>query len=393
VANSVPIATASDIEQPRARLVAYYLPQYHVIPENELWWGEAFTDWVNVRRARPLFPGHYQPRVPLSGKYYDLSDISVMEWQINLARAHGLSGLCHYHYWFEGRRLLERPTDMLIAHPELDFPFCLAWANASWSRRWEGRAGAKRILIRQTYSSDPSAWMRHFDSLYRAWSDPRHLRADGKPIFLIYNPHELAHIEPMFETWRREAERRGLPGLHIIAMQHFPFVAPGFLRHFDAVVRSQPGSALFTPTSQDPVFSKISLARFVRAVPAWLAEVLREVRSALPGRLRFHDYDKLWQRIIDSSASDGIRVYAGAFVDWDNTPRYERSARIVLGASPERFRFWLTQLVDSVSAEPPDHRLIFINAWNEWAEGAYLEPDERYGHGYLEAVRAAVIRG
>jgi lipopolysaccharide biosynthesis protein len=322
----------------------------------------------------------------------------VMQRQIDLARAYGLSGFCHYHYWFDGRRLLERPTDMLIAHAELDFPFCLAWANASWSRRWKGSAGRRRMLIRQTYSADPRSWLRHFEYLFTAWSDPRHLRVDGKPIFLIYNPHELPHVKAMFATWRREAERRGLAGIHIVAMQHFPFFARGFLQHFDAVVHSQPGVAMFTPTSHDSLFSSISLQRFLRGLPAGFAEPFRIIRSVLPGRLRFHDYDELWRRILAARQLDGMLerdgkpVYSGAFVDWDNTPRYERTARVVRGASPERFRFWLSQLVDALSTQPPDHRLIFVNAWNEWAEGTYLEPDERHGYGYLEAVRDSVIR-
>lgn len=152
----------------RARVIAYYLPQFHVIPENERWWGEAFTDWVNVRRARPLFSGHYQPRVPLNRDYYDLTDLGALHAQIDLAKEFGLSGFCHYHYWFDGRRLLERPTEMFMAHPELDFGFCLAWANASWSRKWKATFGRGRTLVRQTYSADPAHWLQHFEFLFKA---------------------------------------------------------------------------------------------------------------------------------------------------------------------------------------------------------------------------------
>ncbi len=374
----------------RARIIAYYLPQFHVIPENESWWGESFTDWVNVRRARPLFPGHYQPRVPVGDNYYDLTDVRAMQEQIGLARDHGLAGFCHYHYWFEGRRLLERPTEMVLSHRELDFPFCLAWANASWSRKWEGRTGGRHVLVRQTYSSTQAEWKRHFDCLFASWADSRYMRVEGKPIFLIYNPHEVPSVGQMLGVWREQAERHGLPGLHVVAMQHFPFVSSGFLRHFDAVVLAQPGAAMFIPRPGDPFFGRISFERFLRGLPPRLGEALRYIRGLLPGRLRFHDYDDIWKRIIAMPTHRGVRTYPGAFVDWDNTPRYERTARIVKGANPDRFGFWLGQLVDAVIAEPFEHRLIFVNAWNEWAEGAYLEPDERYGLGYLEAVRDAV---
>jgi lipopolysaccharide biosynthesis protein len=370
----------------RARLIAYYLPQYHVIPENERWWGEEFTDWVNVRRARPLFEGHYQPRIPLDGNYYDLTDVDTLHWQVDLAKRFGLSGFCHYHYWFNGRRLLERPTDLFIARPELDFPFCLAWINASWSRRWNGARNTNPLLVKQSYSSERTAWMNHFEYLFNAWSNERHLTVDGKPIFLIYNPHLIPDVGELLDFWRAEAERRGLRGVYFVAMHLFAFLDDRFLMHFDAAVESQPSAAMFIPRSDDSVFSSVSLSRYLRGLPSSVAEPLRALRYKLPRKLNVHDYDELWQRIVESGPLNGKRTYPGAFVDWDNTARYGMRGRVVKGANPNRFRYWLTQLVDSLQAEPPDHRLIFINAWNEWAEGAYLEPDERFGYAYLEAV-------
>ncbi len=373
----------------KARLIAYYLPQFHVIPENERWWGDDFTDWVNVRSARPMFDGHYQPRVPLEGNYYDLTDVEVLRWQIDLATRFGLSGFCHYHYWFEGRRLLERPTDLFIAHAELDFPFCLAWVNASWSRRWNGVRNAS-VLVKQTYSAARSSWMANFEYLFTAWSDSRYVQVDGKPVFLIYNPHLIPDVGELLAFWRGEAERRGLAGVHFVAMQLFTFVDDRFLRHFDAVVECQPAAAMFIPRSDDAILSRISLSRFLRGLPSPLADSLRTLRYKLPRRTRVHDYDELWRRAISWRPVRGMRTYPGAFVDWDNTARYGHRARIVTGASPDRFHYWLNQLVDSISSEPKEHRLIFINAWNEWAEGAYLEPDERFGYAYLEAIRDAL---
>lgn len=333
-----------------------------------------------------MFDGHYQPRVPLGGNYYDLTDVDVLRWQIDLAKRFGLSGFCHYHYWFNGRQLLERPTDLFIAHPELDFPFCLSWINTSWSRRWGGSGYANPVLVSQTYSSERSAWMKHFEYLFTAWSDERHLTVDGKPVFLIYHPHLIPHVEALLDFWRGEAERRGLPGVHFVAMRLFAFLDDRFLRYFDAVVERQPSVAMFVPHSDDPTFSSVSLTRFFRGLPSQIAEPLRALRFRLTRKLRFHDYDELWRRSVDWHPVNGKRTYPGAFVDWDNTARYGKRGRVVKGANPERFRYWLTQMVDSLRNEPADHRLIFINAWNEWAESAYLEPDERFGYAYLEAV-------
>jgi hypothetical protein len=197
----------------------------------------------------------------------------------------------------------------------------------------------------------------------------------------------------LLDFWRAEAERRGLRGVYFLAMQLFAFLDHGFLRHFDAVVESQPSAAMFIPRSGDSVFSSVSLSKFIRGLPSPLAEPLRALRYKLPRKLEVHDYDELWRRIVDSLPLNGKRTYPGAFVDWDNTARYGMRGRVVKGANPNRFRYWLTQLVDSLQAEPPEHRLIFINAWNEWAEGAYLEPDERSGYAYLEAVRDSLTVG
>jgi len=380
------------VNQPRARLIAYYLPQFHVVSENEAWWGKEFTDWVNVRRARPLFSGHYQPRVPMGGNYYDLTDMHTLHWQIELARSFGIQGFCHYHYWFEGRRLLQRPTDMMIEHRELDFPFCLAWVNASWARRWKGDKRASPVLVRQTYARDPAGWMRHFECLWQAWSDPRHLQVDGKPVFLIYYPHAVPRIGEMLDVWRSEAQRRGLPGIHFVAMQLFAWMTDSFLRHFDAVTEFQPAPAMFIPDSSDSIVKRISIGRFLRGLPPWIAEPLWAMRYNVPTGLRLHDYEHLWRKIVAWRGRHHVRAYPGAFVDWDNTARYAAGARIVRGATPDRFRFWLEQLVGTLSDRPFDERLLFINAWNEWAEGAYLEPDERYGHAYLEAVSQVVFK-
>lgn len=372
------------------RAVAFYLPQFHIIPENDQWWGRGFTDWRNVKKARPLYPGHNQPRVPLGGNYYDLSQKEALRWQIQLARSYGIHGFCHYHYWFEGKQLLETPTDLFLSSPELDHSFCLAWANSTWSRAWDGDENAQQVLIKQTHRPDRNMWLRHFQYLIKAWSDRRAIRVNGKSVFLIYSPHTIDRVGDMLSYWRELAVQHGLPGIHFVAMQQFSFLNREFLNHFDAVVEFQPAVAMLIPQRDDVLFSRIRMQKYLRAMPDWILKPLRRVQKKLPDTLRFHDYDELWGKILSAEPDTSLVTYPGAFMDWDNTSRYGTRARIVVGANPKRFHFWFQQLVDKVRRKPPQQRIIFINAWNEWAEGTYLEPDERFGCEYLEAIKQSL---
>jgi hypothetical protein len=375
-----------ELDQPRrVRALAFYFPQFHRIPENSAWWGEGFTDWVNVRRAQPQFPGHAQPRVPLGGRYYDQSRKDTLEWQIDLARRHALGGFCHYHYWFDGKQLLETPTNLVIENRDLDFPFCLAWANETWSRRWDGRD--HHVLQAQTHRPDPQLWRRHFEYLFRAWSDPRAITIDGRPVFLIYRPHLIQQLGEMLDSWREEARRRGLAGLYFVAMKQFEFPVPEVLRHFDATVQFQPFEALFSPDFEGKVFETSKPVMALRRLPERAQDLLRAIRYAWFSGLSFYEYDTVWKQILKVEREGGIPAFPGAFVDWDNTARYVKRARIFRGVTPERFEHWFRQLVEITAARPDPEHTIFINAWNEWAEGAYLEPDERRGLAYLEAVR------
>ncbi|MCX7012247.1 MAG: glycoside hydrolase family 99-like domain-containing protein, partial [Candidatus Sumerlaeota bacterium] len=201
---------------PKARLIAFYLPQFHPIPENDEWWGKGFTEWTNVAKARPLFPGHYQPRVPADLGFYDLRVPETREAQAAMARAHGIEGFCYWHYWFNGKRLLEKPFDQMLATGEPEFPFCLAWANEDWTRTWDGRSS--EILQKQEYGgqSDDTA---HFDYLLRAFKDQRYMAVDGKPMFLIYRPADLPDPTATIALWRSLARESGLPGLHLVAIR------------------------------------------------------------------------------------------------------------------------------------------------------------------------------
>ncbi|TAG02774.1 MAG: hypothetical protein EAZ43_08335 [Betaproteobacteria bacterium] len=370
-------------------VIAHYFPQFHAIPENDEWWGKGFTDWVNVRKAKPHYREHFQPRIPLDNRYYDQSQIETLTWQIDLAKSHNIAGFCHYHYWFDGKQLLNTPTDLVMANRELDLPFCLAWANETWSRRWDGQD--HHILQEQTHIPEKTRWAAHFEYLFKAWSDDRAIKVDGKPIFLIYRAHRIAQINEMFDYWRELAHQRGLPGIYLVSMKQYEFPMPEIIPLFDATVQFQPFEAIYSPDYPgDKGLEQSRWLQPLRLLPEPMIEWLRTLRGNVLASLTFYDYEKVWQQILKVEREAGIPCFPGAFVDWDNTARYGKRARIFKGASPERFAHYFKQLVNVTATRPAPEQLIFVNAWNEWAEGTYLEPDTKYGHQYIEAVRDAV---
>jgi lipopolysaccharide biosynthesis protein len=370
-------------------VIAHYFPQFHAIPENDKWWGKGFTDWVNVKKAKPHYREHFQPRIPLDNRYYDQSQIETLAWQIDLAKRHNISGFCHYHYWFDGKQLLNTPTDLVMANRELDLPFCLAWANETWSRRWDGQD--HHILQEQTHIPEKSRWAAHFEYLFRAWSDDRAIKVDGKPIFLIYRAHRITQIREMFDYWRELAHQRGLPGIYLVSMKQYEFPVPEIIPLFDATVQFQPFEAIYSPDYVgDKGLEQSRWLQPLRLLPEPMIEWLRTLRGNVLASLTFYDYETVWQQILKVEREAGIPCFPGAFVDWDNTARYGKRARIFKGASPERFAHYFKQLVKVTSARPAPEQLIFVNAWNEWAEGTYLEPDTKFGCQYIEAVRDAI---
>lgn len=369
------------------RLIAFYFPQFHAIPENDEWWGKGFTDWVNVKAAKPVISDQHQPRVPLGKRYYDQSEKETVRWQVELAKSYGVGGFCHYHYWFDGKHLLGRPTDIVLESPELDLPFCLCWANETWSRRWDGQD--HHILQLQTHRPDRALWRAHFDYLIRAWSDPRALTIDGKPLFLIYRPHRVLELGQMLDFWRELAHQRGIGGLFFGTLKQHDFADPAVLPHFDGVVKFQPFEAMF---ARDRKYIHPPRSRWFELagkLPEPLKAILRKSYRRVV-QTRTYDYDLTWEQILESRDEPGLINFEGVFVDWDNTARYKRRALVFRGASPERFGYWLEKVVSKVSTKPVEQRLIFLNAWNEWAEGTYLEPDERNGYAYLEKLHSAL---
>lgn len=358
-------------------VTAFHLPQFHRIPENDLWWGDGYTEWVKVKAAQPLFAGHKQPRVPLGGRYYDMLDVEAMAWQQNLARTHGIGAFCYYHYWFNGRELLEKPLDLLLSTPALDFPFFMAWANEPWTRTWDGDAGAKTVLMEQSYGGE-AEWRQHILRLIPFFRDPRHLRIDQRPVFLIYRTASIAALEPMLACWRTELEAAGLPGIFLISMETgFPHDPREM---FDARADFEPGRTL-----RDGLGS-IGYLNVAKRKLRTVLSLAADAGLITPFVRRRVSYALQWEAILARETKPGH--FLGAFPDWDNSPRRGFEAHLYNDVSPEKFRHYFSrQYARAVAAK---HPLLFINAWNEWSEGAYLEPDEQDAHGYLESILSVV---
>jgi hypothetical protein len=352
---------------PRARAIALYLPQFHPIAENDRWWGKGFTEWTNTARARPLFRGHQQPHIPADLGFYDLRVPESRAAQAELARRHGIEAFCYYHYWFAGRRILQRPFDEVLASGQPDFPFCLCWANQSWTGIWHG--APDRMLIEQTYpgAADHAA---HFAALRPAFADPRYLRVDGKPLFVIYQPQDLPDPAATLALWRSWAAAAGLGGLYVAGLSTRAAWDPT-ADGFDAKI-------------DEPLFRlRPWISR--RRPLAWAGARLRAWRG-LPTIQSYATFAARHRPV----ATAGAASYPCLVHAWDNTPRAGRNGLVLQGATPALFAPLLAEAVNLLANRPPQRRLLFLKSWNEWAEGNHLEPDLVHGMGFLRAVAAAL---
>ncbi len=342
------------------KLIAFYLTQFHPIPENDLWWGKGFTEWTNVTKATPLFFGHYQPHLPTDLGFYDLRVRETRRAQIQLAKSYGIDGFCYHYYWFSGKRLLEQPLDDMLADIESDMPFCLNWANENWTRRWDD--AENEVLIEQKYWPDDD---RDFiKGLVPFFRDPRYIHIDGAPLLIVYRPQHLPDPKNSIATWRAYCTEIGIPEIHVAcALTHgnWDHAAYGF----DSGVEFPPHN--------------IAAPNFGEEL-----ELIAPFKGYCP------DYSDIGQEYLGRDYSRDNSGFRGVFPSWDNTARRSIRGTVILNGTPENYEYWLSEAIRKTSEDfPGEKRLVFINAWNEWAEGCHLEPDRRYGHRFLEATRRA----
>lgn len=361
----------------KVRVLAFYLPQFHPIPENDEWWGKGFTEWTNVAKATPLFPGHYQPHIPADLGFYDLRLGASRIAQAELAKSSGISGFCYWHYWFNGRRLLELPFNEVLASGEPDFPFCLAWANENWTRRWDG--AEQEVLLSQNYM--PEDDVEHIRWLINAFRDRRYITVEGKPLLMVYRINLLPDPIATANIWREEIRKAGLPGLYLCTITGLPEldIDPQTIG-FDAAVEFQPNWGKLPPPLPYPrntILGKI------------------DKRFAPQGREAYWEHNiRTYQSVVDAMMAlenPTYKQFPGVTPSWDNSARRKRGACIFRDSDPSIYGNWLRHAIEkSMKRFNGDERLVFINAWNEWAEGNHLEPDIKWGTRFLDETRAVI---
>lgn len=341
------------------KIIAFYLPQFHPIPENDEWWGTGFTEWTNTTKATPLFPGHYQPQLPADLGFYDLRVREVRVRQAELARQYNIYGFCYYYYWFSGRKLLEMPILDFLKSKKPNFPFCICWANENWTRTWDGRD--TQILIKQDYyKEDPRKFI---NDLVPFFEDKRYIRVAGKPLLIVYRPSAIPRTAAVTEQWRSCAKEHGIGDLHLCAALTFGQKDPRILG-FDSGMEFPPHGVSAAEVNPAEIGAASGFSGKIYRYPeVVLSEICKKPNS--------------------------FKTFRTAMAGWDNSPRTGSQGHVFIDASPMEFEIWLHHLISQARADADE--FIFVNAWNEWAEGAHLEPDRRYGHGWLESVRNATM--
>ncbi|MBD0726674.1 hypothetical protein B6A10_16000 [Flavobacterium sp. L1I52] len=370
------------------KIIAFYFPQFHEIPENDKWWGKGFTDWKLVKEAEPLYEGHDQPRVPLNEDYYNPCEKETLKKQAELAKNYGIEGFMFYHYWFDGKLYLEKPMEVFLSNPDIDISFCVTWANESWTRSWVGKP--EIFLQKQLHTNDKNIWKKHFDYLLPFFKDERAIKIDGKPVFLIYQPFLINNSKEMMAFWTDLAINNGLNGLYFIAIKNHDYQSSDFLSSYQAIMKFQPREAYTSKGFQEE--NIIARFQFLRKLPHIVQLYLTKLNQKLT-KYKIFDSGKIWSIIKDRAYMNDyqehkLSVFESAFFDWDNTPRYKKNAKIFTGLSFEQkknnFRFLMHEAFRNNSP------YVFFNAWNEWSESAYLEPDKKNGFKHLEIIKEVV---
>jgi lipopolysaccharide biosynthesis protein len=351
------------------RALAFVLPQFHPIPENDTWWGMGFTEWTNVSKAIPYFKGHYQPHLPSDLGFYDLRLPEARMAQSRLASEYGIHGFCYYHYWFNGKRILEQPVEEMLRTAAPNFPFCLCWANENWTRRWDGQES--EILLKQEYGETDDK--EHIQSLIPSFRDPRYIKVDGKPLFLVYRLSHLPDPQATINLWQKEVRYAGFAGIYLVNVESHP--------------------------SDHGLAAKYSLDAAVEFAPDWNCVYPLKARGGPLGKLlevdkalrehRISSYSGLVEKMKRKERPSYLR-FPCVTPMWDNSARRKTGATILVDSTPELYGNWLQEVVDKFEPSSPQENFVFINAWNEWAEGNHLEPCHKWGRAYLDATRKAL---
>lgn len=355
----------------KARLIAYYLPQFHPIPENDEWWGKGFTEWTNVGKAKAYFRGHYQPRVPADLGYYDLRMPEARQAQADMANEYGIEGFCYWHYWFgNGKRLLELPFDEVLRSGNPDFPFCLAWANETWRGFWYGLKD-RSTLIEQTYPGKDD-YIAHFNEILPAFKDSRYIKINGKPLFVIFHYYDIPNVREFIELWQILAKDNGLKGIHFVAHQNQ--IIETDEEELQKVLQLGFNSINF-----------VRLSRYLQKKTLF-QRVFFYLRKMISGTHNAYPYS-LCRKYMSSLIDKKLNVFPTILPNWDHSPRSGKHGFILTNSTPELFGEHVSEVLDKVKDKDDEHKIIFIKSWNEWAEGNYMEPDLRWGRAYLETLK------
>ena len=378
---------------PNLKPIAIYLPQFHPIPENDEWWGKGFTEWRNVVKGKPRFKGHYQPHLPADLGFYDLRTPDIMEEQVKMAKEYGIYGFCFYHYWFNGKRLLETPVDMLLESGKPDFPFMLCWANENWSRNWDG--GFDKVLIEQKYSVQD--FVEHANHLVKYFKDPRYIRINNKPVFAIYKDDIPGDINEFISAFRKELLKHNLE-VYLCRFERDVGTnedQESAYKVFNAGIEFQP------LTKQFKKLLRLKNKRF-RITNKYLKpnNYIFHINKHLGLNIRYFqkkkrdnvvDYKEMVDYDLNNDFQKGYPIFPGVNPCWDNSARrVDNIATILSNSTPELFKFWTSNKIRKTNWEILPERFLFINAWNEWAEGNHLEPCLKWGKSYLESIKSAL---
>lgn len=360
--------------------IAFYLPQFHRIPENDKTWGEGFTEWTNMKKATQFEIDQYQPRVPLNNNYYNLTDIDVIKWQVNIAKDNGIFGFCFYHYWFNGKLLLEKPTEMFLNDKSIDFPFCLSWANENWTMAWASKDD--NIIMKQNYG-DENDWVNHYEYFRPFFLDTRYIKNNNKPVLIIYRPEIIPCLKKMLHYFNNRAIQDGFSGLCFMCQNYESNnLSKSEIELFDYRIEYQPQYAIRNSNTQ--------IFELMRK----LINVLKEKGLINSGNLqkrpRKYSYDILWNQVLKQKKSKHIESIPCIFSDWDNTPRRGARGSYCTGVTVKKFSLYFNELAKLMNNGKYKTEYIFIFAWNEWAEGGYLEPDEKHKYSFLEEIKKIV---